>query len=476
MNRKMGLCFLLSVLGVWGLVAEADRDDPVLAMREVERAWKEWKRGAVGEAGQRFQRATSLWQGHADAWYGRALVAFRRDELEESWYCLQAALRRAEAYDTYLKQARVQTSMKVLDAARMSSAEASEINDIFLTGPGNCRTGKARAYAEGKSSRADTLRRGVTMGASVENGWWKVHALAGEVALRLGNAVVARQNLQEAIQAHEGMMSRAPDVLLRVLLLCHQDREAARLADVLLVRRGQGEVDPLLREARRSWEEESRMVRVFSRNLIRFRLPTDRTGNVAVNAWWVGDRDEGVGILVDPGRRNVRLEEVVAEWALPVNGIVLTHGHEDHVGGALWYGTLYQVPLWMPWPDRHLVEGELGRQVQDLAGVKGHALVSRVVRDVMPVPGHTPGSCLLLTPWAVLVGDVVFADDLGRVAADGDEEETKVLERIAGMVGVAFRKLPATMPACPGHGAAFSVGELSVINPWFVPRWEDGTY
>jgi glyoxylase-like metal-dependent hydrolase (beta-lactamase superfamily II) len=136
---------------------------------------------------------------------------------------------------------------------------------------------------------------------------------------------------------------------------------------------------------------------------------------------WVLRRPGGSGCLVvDPGP----LEEahLAALAALgPVEGILVTHGHPDHVEGLARLVELTGAPV--------------------LAEAPG-------VRRI-PTPGHTSDSACFLVDWddrpAVLTGDTILGRGTTVVAyPDGDlGDYLRSLERLAGLGAV---------PALPGHG------------------------
>lgn len=134
------------------------------------------------------------------------------------------------------------------------------------------------------------------------------------------------------------------------------------------------------------------------------------------------------GAFVDPGGDLPRLKAVMAQHAVEIEKIILTHGHIDHCGEAGVLAAELGVPIEGPheadrfwiarldedgrhWgiagktfePDRWLVDGD---QVQ----------LGKLTLDVWHTPGHTPGHIVFHHPESklALVGDVLFAGSIGR--------------------------------------------------------------
>jgi glyoxylase-like metal-dependent hydrolase (beta-lactamase superfamily II) len=136
---------------------------------------------------------------------------------------------------------------------------------------------------------------------------------------------------------------------------------------------------------------------------------------------WVLRPAGGAGcVIVDPGPLEEEHLQALVKHG-PVDGILITHGHPDHVEGL----------------DR-LVELTGAPVLPDAPGVE------RIV-----TPGHTGDSVCFLVDWdgqpAVLTGDTILGRGTTVVAdPDGDlADYLRSLERLAALGAV---------PALPGHG------------------------
>jgi glyoxylase-like metal-dependent hydrolase (beta-lactamase superfamily II) len=144
-------------------------------------------------------------------------------------------------------------------------------------------------------------------------------------------------------------------------------------------------------------------------------------------------------VLVDAGMAGsldairAGLERVGARWD-DITDVVLTHGHEDHVGGlADVIANSNRAVVWAGIGDHSAIafEGELRSLVEGGA-----------VRDlrVLQTPGHTPGHCsLVLEEEAILFAGDIAGSMAGRLTRGPapfiahPEEAERSLRRVAGL-------------------------------------------
>jgi hydroxyacylglutathione hydrolase len=145
--------------------------------------------------------------------------------------------------------------------------------------------------------------------------------------------------------------------------------------------------------------------------------PQQTTGIIPLNAFsdnyiWLITHGKDA-IVVDPGQA-APVQQALAERNLELTAILLTHHHQDHVGGvaelvsqtgAMVYGPAGEV---LPLCDIALVEGDI---VSD-SGM-------RLSLSVLDVPGHTAGHIAFAGEIAgqpvLFCGDTLFAAGCGRL-------------------------------------------------------------
>ncbi len=196
--------------------------------------------------------------------------------------------------------------------------------------------------------------------------------------------------------------------------------------------------------------------------LLRKRSVSDMDNSVHLLACAV----TGQSLLVDAADDAPALR-AMAEGTFPL-AVVQTHGHWDHVrawedlaadpGLEVW-GHVDDVPLYPAAPDRLLVDGQ-------------RIAVGELDVEVLHVPGHTPGSLLLLVhgasrPW-LISGDSLFPGGPG--ATFGDRDAHALL--MDGLEQRVFARLPDATVVLPGHGDATTLGvERPHLAEWRARGW-----
>ena len=196
------------------------------------------------------------------------------------------------------------------------------------------------------------------------------------------------------------------------------------------------------------------------------------TGPLQENALLVaGEGNEG--FLIDPGDEAARLLALVRASGVTVRGILLTHGHFDHIGAVQEAREALGVPVhlhpadlplyraggtsaarWnLPFaqpadPDANLVQGQV-LTAGDL---------SLTVREL---PGHAPGHVVFLGDGFVVAGDTLFAGGIGRTDLPGGNH-SQLIEGI----GRELLTLPDDTSVYPGHGGWTTVGREKRSNPF----------
>jgi glyoxylase-like metal-dependent hydrolase (beta-lactamase superfamily II) len=164
------------------------------------------------------------------------------------------------------------------------------------------------------------------------------------------------------------------------------------------------------------------------------------------NVWLVGDDDEV--LVVDAPHRAEPIIEAIGGRS--VAGIVLTHGHNDHITAAVALRDAVDAPIWFHPADRMLwdvvhpdasPDGELADGTRlAVAGTTLHALHT---------PGHSPGSTCLHAAdlGTVFTGDTLFCGGPGATGRSFSDKPT-ILSSITGRL----MSLPADTVVRTGHG------------------------
>ncbi len=181
-------------------------------------------------------------------------------------------------------------------------------------------------------------------------------------------------------------------------------------------------------------------------------------------------------LIIDTGLDAGSLPGFLAEQELNPLAIVFTHGHVDHIGGA--------VALRGKFPDMkvdiHKLDAEMLTEPQaNLSGMTGMPFTTEpedfslaeqdVVEQagvkllVLHTPGHTPGGICLYSKeeGVAFVGDTLFADSVGRTDFPGGS-----MPQLVSSIREKLFTLPDETKVYPGHGSATTIGHEKAYNPF----------
>jgi hydroxyacylglutathione hydrolase len=207
-------------------------------------------------------------------------------------------------------------------------------------------------------------------------------------------------------------------------------------------------------------------------------LETFPVGPLQCNCTLVGDEATREAMVIDPGDNIPQILARLAKHKLLLKQIVITHGHIDHVGGALLLKKATGAPILLNENDLPQLKmmneqaGWLGVAAPEVAppdvnaedgmvvGIAGHAA------QVLFTPGHTAGSiCLHFAPDNLLLaGDTLFAGSIGRTDLPGGDPR-----RILHSIHDRLLTLPDETRVIPGHGSSTTIGDERESNPYLQP-------
>ena len=193
-------------------------------------------------------------------------------------------------------------------------------------------------------------------------------------------------------------------------------------------------------------------------------------GDYQTNCYLVWGEDSQTCIVIDPGFEPETVLLKARQLGKKIEGIFLTHGHFDHVGGvkeiaqttgcSLWMGKgdytqkkSQEMDFFYPIHDCDFAQicfCEEGEQIQ----------AAGLVFRVMETPGHTLGSVCYLCEDALFSGDTLFRGSCGRTDLPGGSWNTiaNSLKRLAA--------LETDYKVYSGHGPVTTLAEEKNYNPY----------
>lgn len=184
------------------------------------------------------------------------------------------------------------------------------------------------------------------------------------------------------------------------------------------------------------------------------------------NVWVIGDDD--TAIVIDAAHDAEAIARAVGERE--ALGILLTHGHEDHVNAALATAALLDTHLYLHPADLFLWEQAHGAETPDFELADGAVFAVAGAEIVtLHTPGHTPGSVCFAVP---ALGTVFSGDTLFRGGPGATRWDYSSFEQIVASIRGRLFALPAETNARPGHGDSTTIGqEQPDLEAWLARGW-----
>jgi hydroxyacylglutathione hydrolase len=195
-------------------------------------------------------------------------------------------------------------------------------------------------------------------------------------------------------------------------------------------------------------------------------------GPIGTNCYVVrADSSTAEAVVVDPSGDAAELRLLLARLGARCAGILVTHGHWDHLLGVADLADGTGAPVYMAEAERSLLEDPnrftpvgvtLRTYTPDVLLQGGETIeLAGLAFDVLSVPGHSPAHLAYHANGALLSGDVLFAGSVGRADLPGADWET-LLESIRRLV----ETYPPETVVYPGHGPTTTLGAELARNPF----------
>ena len=192
---------------------------------------------------------------------------------------------------------------------------------------------------------------------------------------------------------------------------------------------------------------------------------------VSANTYLWRTNTPGACLMIDPGLDREAIEAALDEHGLTPSAILCTHGHFDHLGSAEHFRRRYSIPVHLHSADANVAQASNFRMMA--LNLQSRIVVPEVFAffdegmtaagtdgvEIVGVPGHTPGSVVLLFAGYAFTGDMLYRDDVWRMSWPEEDGE-----RLVASVRSLWDLLPDETVNYPGHGGAATFGAIKQRN------------
>lgn len=197
-------------------------------------------------------------------------------------------------------------------------------------------------------------------------------------------------------------------------------------------------------------------------------------GICQTNCYFVYQEGEKDVIFFDPADKGDYIYEALKEKGFQVAGILLTHGHFDHIWGTNKLRELSGAPIYAYEEEKVLCE-DAAVNVSEQVGRPYTVIPDRYLKDneeitiagmtcrLLATPGHTVGSsCYYFEEDGILIsGDTLFQESVGRT-----DLATGSMSALVRSVKEKLFVLPDDVKVYPGHGETTDIGHEKKYNPF----------
>ena len=192
------------------------------------------------------------------------------------------------------------------------------------------------------------------------------------------------------------------------------------------------------------------------------------------------DKESTDCIIIDTGLTAEPLIDFLKKKNLKPNTLILTHGHADHIAGAVSLRKHFdKIKVCIHKADSNML-GDAVRNLSSSAGAKITIAPADVLFDkeeqvefggmafqLIHTPGHSPGGiCLYNRDEKILFsGDTLFAGSIGRTDFPGYDSQ-KCFKQLVDNIKSKLLILLDDTAVLPGHGEDTTIGQEKLHNPY----------
>lgn len=172
-------------------------------------------------------------------------------------------------------------------------------------------------------------------------------------------------------------------------------------------------------------------------------------------------------LLIDPAGKSEKLINLLGDYSLV--GILLTHGHFDHIKAVDGLYSHYHCPVYLNLDDEQLARDKYSGAEYGLSAYitcplnnlkEGNMTIGQFEFEVIYTPGHTPGSVIFVFDEVIFTGDTLFKNSVGRSDLLGGNG-SKLRESLR-----IFKEFDKDYQIYPGHDSSTYLYQELANNPF----------
>ncbi len=183
--------------------------------------------------------------------------------------------------------------------------------------------------------------------------------------------------------------------------------------------------------------------------------------------------------IIDPGFNPNEINEYVTTKGYQTVGILLTHGHFDHISGI----NCFDVPVYVNENELELlddsylnggfyynIDTDKSKTYREIKFVKQGDKIpfGKETIDVYETPGHTRGSLSYKYKNDLFTGDTLFKGSVGKWDFPTGNQQT-----LKNTINKMFSSLDHELNVHPGHGMSTTIGR-EIKDNHFFNLWKKG--
>lgn len=194
-------------------------------------------------------------------------------------------------------------------------------------------------------------------------------------------------------------------------------------------------------------------------------------GDFYVNSYLCFYEDTKEAIVIDAPSGFHKIEQYAEEKRLTIKGILITHGHFDHIAGL----KETDLPFYIHKDDKEFLKDPylnfsnfspqefILEKEPTLYLEEGRVTLGNFFLEIIHTPGHTPGSISIrLNKW-LFSGDALFSGSIGRTDFQYGSYEA-LIKALKEKIFV----MDKDTIVLPGHGYSTTIDKEQKINPFFT--------